>query len=648
MPGTGYSRVFSSGENLMAYLGRLEEQGYPYDHVQVRHCLGDNGAPDVNFADAVREWNATHAYPKLVIATTAGMFRDFEKRYGESIPSAKGDFTPYWEDGAASSARETALNRRSADRLLQAESLYAMLQPKAYRAEDFYHAWRNVVLYDEHTWGAHNSISEPDHPFVKSQWAIKQAFALDGEKQSRALIQKANESRGGKPEAPSGGPMDLIDVINTTGNNIASALIVVPPELSRAGNVVRSSLASEEGRPSQRLTTGELVFVSCWPAFTARRLYVTPGTKTYPVQNPARAEGTTLSTKAASRDIALRLDATTGAIASLVVNGRELVDPKASTALNDYLYLPGSDASRLERNGPVKISVKEQGPLVASLLVESAAPGARNLTREVRLVFPRGQIEIIDTVDKTAVRAKEGVHFGFGFQVPDGTVRMDVPWAIVRPELDQIPGACKNWFTIQRWVDISGPSSGVTWISPDAPLVEVGGLTADRIGSLSDPNQWIGRLEPSQTIYSWVMNNHWHTNYRAEQEGPTTFRYVIVPHQGRFEATTAAARAREVCQPILVLPARGEIPKEAPLSIRGKRDGGPFQITTFKPSDDGKAWIVRFQNLSETTDEAQLTWRAPGPKAIWMSDNSERPIAPAKAAIECGPWSIVTIRADMP
>ena len=26
------------------------------------------------------------------------------------------------------------------------------------------------------------------------------------------------------------------------------------------------------------------------------------------------------------------------------------------------------------------------------------------------------------------------------------------------------------------------------------------------------------------------MNNHWHTNYRAEQDGPTVFRYAIWPH----------------------------------------------------------------------------------------------------------------------
>ena len=102
---------------------------------------------------------------------------------------------------------------------------------------------------------------------------------------------------------------------------------------------------------------------------------------------------------------------------------RELVDAKAATALNDYFYLPGSDLKGLQRNGPPRISVKEHGPLVASLLIESDAPGCKRLTREVRVVDGLDYVEIINTVDKLAVRAKEGVHFGFGFNVPGGMPR---------------------------------------------------------------------------------------------------------------------------------------------------------------------------------------------------------------------------------
>ena len=66
----------------------------------------------------------------------------------------RGDFTPYWENGACSSARETALNRTAAERLVQAEALEAMFGPRHIASDAFTKAWRNAILYDEHTWGA--------------------------------------------------------------------------------------------------------------------------------------------------------------------------------------------------------------------------------------------------------------------------------------------------------------------------------------------------------------------------------------------------------------------------------------------------------------------------------------------------------------
>jgi hypothetical protein len=644
MTGTGYYRVFSSGANLLNYLGRLEEKGYPYDFVQVRHCLGDNGAPDVNFADTVKKWNDAHAYPRLVIATTAEMFRDFEQRYGDKIPTAQGDFTPYWEDGAASSARETAMNRATADRLVQAEALFALANPAAYPAEDFYQAWRNVILYNEHTWGAHNSISQPDHPFVKSQWAIKRQFAVDADARSRKLLAAANAARGKAPEVSN--ERQAFDVINTTGSAYPYALVTVPKELSTAGDRVSYTSTNQGSGISQRLTTGELIFRPCLGSYYTHRWHVSAGAPTEVRERfpAAKAQGLTLSASnsAVARWLTLRLDEKTGGIASLIYDGRELVDPKAATALNDYFYLPGSDLKKLERNGPVKISVKEKGPLVASLLVESDAPGCHKLTREYRLHALRNYIEIINTVDKKAVRAKEGVHFGFGFHVPGGTVRMDVPWAVVRPEADQIPGACKNWFTVQRWVDISNDDYGVTWLTPDAPLVQVGGITANLIGSLSNPRAWMDQIEPSTTLYSWAMNNHWHTNYRAEQDGPTVFRYFIVPHTAK-PLEHAARLAVELTQPPLVLPARGDAPRFSPLaSVSGA------QVTALKPSEDGQARIIRLFNPTAQATTARFNWNKPEPKTVWLSDASERPLRPLTVPMEVPAWGIVTVRAEWP
>jgi alpha-mannosidase len=398
---------------------------------------------------------------------------------------------------------------------------------------------------------------------------------------------------------------------------------------------------------SQRLTSGELVFRPCFGNYRTHRWYITNDKPTVRDTFPAaRAAGNTLmiSNSAVARELTLRLDEKTGGIASLLYRGRELVDTNAATALNDYFYLPGSNLKGVQRNGAVKISVKETGPLIASLLVESEAPGCNKLTREYRAHALRNYIEIINTVDKKAVRAKEGVHFGFGFNVPDGTVRMDVPWGVVRPDADQIAGACKNWFTVQRWVDISNDKFGVTWLTPDAPLVEVGGLTANLIGSLSDTRAWKNTIEPSTTIYSWAMNNHWHTNYRAEQDGPTVFRYFIVPHEDGFDGDRAARLGAELSQPLLVLPARGEKPEPRRVLV----NPSSVQVTAYKPSDDEKALIVRLFGASGKDEKVKLDWTAPKPTTVWLSDNSEQPRTIAGETIEVPAWSIVTLRAELP
>jgi len=549
-PSRGYAlgHLIGDGEALARfipdYLLELQTNSFPYDITYLRwNVHGDNGSPDEKLADVVRDWNARYAYPKIIISTTAAAFREFERKYGDKIPEFSGDYTPYWEDGAGSSARETALNRASAERLVQAEAVWAMRNPCAFPAEEFQSAWRNVLLYSEHTWGAHNSITQPDLPFVRDQWAVKKGFADDADKQSRDLLARASEETFAIEPAPKG-----IDVFNTSSWE-RTDLVTVPRELSAAGDQVTDLRGHTV--LSQRLSTGELVFLARnLQTFSVSRFQVESGS--CPVRGAVRTEPTRLL----SADFFLRIDEKTGAIKNLFSRtlGRELVDPKAATALNDFFYLSGADLGGLQRNGPPRISVKESGPLVASLLVDSDAPGCKHLSREVRLIDGLDRVEIIDTIDKLPVRAKEGIHLGWGFQVPGGVMRLDVGWAEVRPEVDQIPAACKNWFSVQRWADISNDRFGVTWAPIDAPLVEVGSITANLLGSQTDYRAWIDHLQPSQTLYSWVMNNHWHTNYRAEQEGPVVFRYAIRPHK-TFSPDQAARFGVDCSQPLLAMKA---------------------------------------------------------------------------------------------
>jgi len=636
LAGEGYSLFHSgrlSGGRLFEYLKRLEAADYPYDMLQVRYSIGgDNGPPDPDLADYVRDWNAKYAYPRLVVATTAEMFAAFEKRYADRIPTVAGDFTPYWEDGAASSAAETILNRASADRLSQAEALFAMLRPKDYPDERFYQAWRNVILYDEHTWGAHNSISQPESEFVHNQWRIKQAFALDADKQSKDLLA---EALAGYPQAK--GKVKAFDVINTCPWE-RPGLVILPEEWDLDGSFVRSPNGLQWLQP---LGSGQMAFVAERIAALGVRRYTLEQPPTQlslfgpvaPVASPPELS---------NHFITVRVDETTGAIVSLKHRGIEVDLAKSDgLGLNEYFYVAGRDPKDPKRNGPVKITAKTgKGQLTASLVIESDAPGARKLTREIRLTAESNRIDIIDTIDKLKVYEPEAVHIGFAFNVPDGVVRMDTPFAVVQPERDQLAGACKNYFTVQRYVDVSNDKFGVTLLTPDAPLIEIGKIT-------NDPRSvgWIETLEPSTTIYSYVMNNYWETNYKASQEGPTTFRYAIVPHDGPFDGAAAMRAGIEAAQPLFAVAVSQD---EPPVPSRLSIEPSDVVATAFKPSADGKAWIVRLFNPTDRTHAVQVESAGQRIRGIMLSNLAEQVVGRMEGLIEMHPYQFVTLRVPVP
>ncbi len=653
VPWTGYAMSHINQLNAdwaARYQNRLDEVSYPYEISHIRWSgHGDNAPPDPELFEFVRSWNEAFAWPRFAIASTGTAFQAMEDRYGPELPSLHGDLTPYWEDGAGSSARETAMNRNAADRLTQAEALTAMLSPADYDSSAYRAAWRNVLLYSEHTWGAWCSVSNPESRFTQEQWTFKRNFAVQADRMSDALL--AGLLRGGAAGS------SAFDVHNSTFWD-RTEIVLLPPEISTAGDHVMDS--GGRAVPSQRLSTGELaVLVADVPAFGGRR-YTLAAKRAHGADTPVRVHDGVLE----NGKVRAVLDKTTGDLVELTLHGKaaNLVD-REKGPLNQYLYMEGRDAAHLGHSGLAVLTVEEHGPLVASVRIESAAPGCRKLIRQVRLTAGSDVLEISNQVDKERVPfdphadkggpggsfaqsgSKESVQFGFPFSIPDGTLVMDMPLAVVRPEADQLPGSCKNWLPVGRWIDISGPKQGVTWAALDAPLVELGGITANLLGSQRDPSVWRTHIEPTQAVYSWVMNNHWGTNYRAYQEGPVAFRYALRLHHGVGAGAGLAAAHRfaiGLSQPLLVSP---PVERTAPSGSLLRVEPPEVLVLALKPSSDGKAWIVRLYESSGRPAKTTLRWgRETG--QTWRSNLAEEQLKPADAVIEMAGWELATLRVE--
>lgn len=642
--------------HMFDYLRDLEKQQYPFDMVQLRYTVrGDNGPVDPNLPAFVKAWNEQYASPKLVIATNSQMFHEFEKRWGKEIPSYAGEVTPYWEDGALSTLRELGLVRHASERLVQAEALACIRPVNRNIRDDFYTAWRSVNLFDEHTWGAHNSIGEPESPFVIAQWKVKQQFALDADRQSRELMVEvlASQSNGSSVEVVNTLSWRRSDLVTLSAEQVAAAL-----SNTTAGRGIRNTkemhVVDDAGKlvPSQRLSTGELAFLATdVPPMGGKKYTVRPGPASSselpavgkyntiqqtPIAGNVSAAGNVLK----NSEVTVTLDQATGAIRSLKTRaGQELVDP--GKGLNQYLYVAGyhPDSARSSYNS--KIEVIESGPLVGKLHVTSEAPGSRSLVQEITLVHGSPRVHIRNVIDKLPIREKEGVHIAFPFGVPSGTWRMDCGWGVLRPETDQLPGSCKDFFSSGRWIDLSNEDHGVTLALFESPLVELGAIT-DETPVSRMYRLWRTTVASGNTVYSYLMNNYWHTNFAASQEGPTEVHYALIPH-GAFDAVKAYKNGVERSQPLLV---RQTIPKEPAAHSLFEISSPEIVVTSLMPSEDGKATMMRLHNPGEKASPFDIKWLGFKPKKITVSSLEESPGDPVKGKLSLPPFGILTLRCE--
>lgn len=598
---TDHPRDHFIDKYLSEKLPELEKSDYyPYDIFAMSWSMADNTPVDADLPDAVKSWNEDYAFPHLIIASATDIMRTFEAKYGNQLPTLSGDFTEYWTDGLGTAARQTGINRSTKERLIQAETLWTMLRPGevAPRA-DFDEAWRNVIMGTEHTWCYFDPGKQP---ITGDILKVKFGFFEDAQNQSKLLINKTLSSLSDSLSSK-------IGVFNTLSWS-HNGLVYVPREQSKSFN----SVSDDKGKTvlTQRLSTGELVFIAAdVPAF---------GSKTYNLKKSKPViVGKMIKENVLDNGLVrVVIDPKTGDISSLTANKYEFANTDASCALNSYRYLKGN-SQKASNPTEVEVQIKENGPVLASIQVESKAEGCSSLARTITILAGDPHVEITDVVDKQPILEKEGIHFGFAFNISNPITRADIPWGVMQLEKDQLKEANRNWIAFQRWLDISNDTVGVTWCSLDAPIFETGNMTANIMGPATNSLEWIRQNEPSATVYSWALNNHWYTNFPLSQEGKIQFRYRILPHNSKYNAALANRFGLEQTQPLISTPVKSDFNQKSDLKIIGS---SLVSVSILKTNADGKTTQVRVRSVSGKDEKISLTWVNRKPSSIQLDDAS--------------------------
>lgn len=611
---------------IAKYLDELDEKSYPYDMVHVKYNIGgDNGFPDSTLFDFVKQWNDTHVTPKFKISTNEQMFKDFEAKYADVIPEFSGDFTPYWEDGAGSTAKETAMNRNSAELLTQLEILYSLYNKNHFPKKEFDEAWKYVLLFSEHTWGAWNSISDPEIDFVTGQWEIKKSYALKADSIAQKLLKDlVNKSELIKP-------VDHFYVCNSSSWE-RSDVVKIPKYERASGN----SLVDEDGNPvpTQILENGDLVFTA---------INIPPlGFKEYKFINGTNDEFKNLlsDNTLSNKYYTLSFDKDNSSIKILDNTGSnfDFVDTSKGLGLNEFIHT-GKNAENPTYSHNAKLLSFENGPVLKLVIYKSDAQGCNNLLQQITLFNDLDKIEILNTVDKTKNYDKESIRFAFSTNIKNPISRVDLAWAVIQPEKDQLVGSNKNYFTAQRWIDISNDKHGFTLATIDAPFVEFGGMTAE--DWMSNPDkEWYSKTAFSSLCYSWAMNNSWHTNFKASQEGKVSFKYAVKLHN-KFNYASAYRFGVENSQPLLVCYNDDIIKKYS--QIIELDPNSSIVITAIRPSEDGNL-IVRIFNPSDKTDSTDILAKDINNVELYLSNGDEEEKGRIENKISLSPFEVVTLK----
>jgi len=525
--------------DLPSYLQQLEADGYPYDRVSMQYSgyFTDNSPPSTFACENIRRWNEKYEWPKLRSATVHEFLQWMEQTHGTSMPTYRVAWPDWWTDGYGCAMRETAAGRQTQTDLIVNQGLLSMAQllgaslPRPV-LQQVHAVADNLHFYNEHTFGAAESISDPLAENSQTQWSEKSSYVWQAAMQSRLLREAAMGQLQPFLRTSPEPTLVVFNILNWPRSGLHVLYIdnqLLPRE--RAFRIV-------DGRNTEVPTQ----LMQSRPEGNTWALWVTDvpalGYKSYRIvtETTPRKDDTGLPPADTLENgyYRLTIDRTNGTFRSLVDRelGRDLLDPQRVWQLGQLIYEKLSDRHALEQNRlgehtrstlrSVRFKAGVDGPIWRSILLDGASDGFagdEGVRCELRLYKTTKRIDLLFSARKTAVTDPEALYVAFPFALEQGKLLFEAQGGLVQPGENQLPGTATDWNAVQNFACVRSPDAQVVLVSDQVPLMQFGGINTGRFTE--------GATPASQQIFSWVLNNYWTTNFRASQEGEMSWQYAI-------------------------------------------------------------------------------------------------------------------------
>lgn len=646
---------------LPTFLQQYDRPSYKPDAALLYGTQVENTDLVPGDSEFVKKWNAEYAYPKFVIGTFPDYFHYIDSRFGKELPTVIGDGGPYWEDGIGSDAPYAAIDRVNQQRALSAEKLSTLgsyVQPNVAGEQGLIRKmWQNLILYSEHTFTSWGGYDRPKSEETERQQFTKEQFVVNARQEINSIVDQSMSQ--------------LADQIHVP----ASSIVVFNPLSWQRSSLVETDL--DDGRvikeyPSMQVVPYEIVrrgsgynrvrFMAQDVPALGYKCYQMAKVKHGPVNSPGE-ESLPVSNTIENSYYRVQFDPDTGAIGSIYDKqlGKELVNQSGPYRLNQYLYVSGGEGTQivyLNQSMPVAkltVSPSNSGRVTAVrktsygtvMTYQTSGVDAPEITATVTLFDHQKKIAFSDHVVEQPVSHKVAIYFAFPLALthPDFSYEIQNGW--VDPARNMLKGGSLDWFTVQHWVRVAGPEFSVGLVPENAPLVTLGDINR---------GTWPKTFAPkSATVFSYVMNNYWHTNYFRVQGGDLTFRYVLTSGQD-LSPLSLARLGRSAMTPMelrQVISNDKVGNPERPLSPAPQGfltvSAPDVVVEDWKAAEDGSGSIVRLLEVGGQSAEARLTFPLFHLQQVWRTNAVEENQSQLNAEgnsvdVPVKPHQIVTLR----
>jgi alpha-mannosidase len=654
----------SARQSFPTYFQAYESPDYKPDIVLLYGSQFENTDLIPGEAPFVKKWNAEYAYPKFVITTFPEYFRTIEKNFGSDLETVISDGGPYWEDGLGSDACYGAIDRANQQRALSAEksnTIATYLVPTLAAPRDLIdRMWSQLVLFAEHTWTYWGGCSRPESEESVGQLRTKDHRVEDSYQLADSLLEQSLSEIANQIHMPAESLVvfnslnwkrsDLLEIDLDDGMTVQEhpGMKDLPVEILRRG----------PGYDHVRFLASDV------PSLGFKCYQITRGPRP---ASPAPEETSEFEENRSLENDFYRIevDTSSGAIQSLYDKElkREIVNASSPYRLNQYLYVAGGDEMRtqivyMSKGLPyAKLSIsssadgrilrRRETPYGQILTVASSGLHAPLIETDIILFDHEKKILLINRLRKQPVTHKEAVYFAFPFAIENPVFNYEIQNGWVDPSRNMLKGAGLEWFTTQHWVKVAGQGVEVGLVPVDAPLVTLGDINRGRW-----PEEFSAE---SATVFSYVINNYWHTNFRRVQGGDFTFRYALT--SGRSLAPEGLAQfGRAAMTPLEVNevikndkwdnPAR-PLPSE-PTSFL-EVDASNVSVENWKVAEDGQGTVLRLLEVGGKPATAQLHFPHPELRQAWVTtamevNQREIPVQSQALEVSLKPHEIITLR----